>query len=138
MENLLSDVVLVIHFGWILFILLGFPISLIFNMIRLRIFHTAAMVFTIVMQATRTLCPLTLLEEALRRATDTSFSYEGSFIITWLRKLIYIENIGVSLTIIYILTAVYLAMVLLSYPVYPISAMKRDRTSRKRSGPETL
>jgi hypothetical protein len=77
------------------------------------------------MQATRTLCPLTLLEEALRRSADAAFSYEGSFIITWLRKLIYIEDIGVSLTIIYILTALYLAIVFISYLVYPVSAMKR-------------
>ena len=96
MENLLSDAVLVAHFAWILFIILGFPASLLFTLIRLRIFHTAAMIFTIIMQATRTLCPLTLLEEALRRSTDAAFSYEGSFIITWLRKLIYIEDIGVS------------------------------------------
>ena len=129
MENILSDVVLVVHFGWILFIILGFPISLLFNMIRLRLFHTVAMVFTIVMQATRTFCPLTLIEEALRRSTDTAFSYEGSFLITWLRKLIYIENIGVSLTIIYILTALYLAMVLLSYLAHPVSAMKQSEAS---------
>jgi hypothetical protein len=138
MENILSDIILVVHFGWILFIILGFPASLVFTMIRLRIFHTAAMVFTIVMQATRTLCPLTLLEEALRRSTDAAFSYEGSFIVTWLRKLIYIENIGVSLTIIYILTAVYLAMVLLSYWVYPVSTMKRIRASRKGTPPQSL
>ncbi|MBN1882441.1 MAG: DUF2784 domain-containing protein [Deltaproteobacteria bacterium] len=138
MENILSDAVLVVHFGWILFIILGFPVSLLYTMIRLRLFHTAAMIFTIAMQATRTLCPLTLLEEALRRSTDAAFSYEGSFIITWLRKLIYIEDIGVSLTIIYILTAVYLAAVLISYPVYPVSAMKRSRTARNDIPPQSL
>jgi len=138
MENILSDVVLVLHFGWILFIILGFPISLLFSMVRLRIFHTVAMIFTIIMQATRTLCPLTLIEEALRRSSDAAFSYEGSFIITWLRKLIYIENIGVSLTVIYILTAVYLAAVLLSYPIYPVSIMKRSRTSREDGNHQTL
>lgn len=138
MENILSDAVLVFHFGWILFIILGFPASLIFTMVRLRIFHTAAMVFTIIMQATRTLCPLTLLEEALRRSTDTAFSYEGSFIITWLRKLIYIEDIGVSLTIIYILTGIYLAMVLVSYLVYPVSAMKRRHASTHHNTPQSL
>jgi len=138
MENLLSDAVLVAHFAWILFIILGFPASLLFTLIRLRIFHTAAMIFTIIMQATRTLCPLTLLEEALRRSTDAAFSYEGSFIITWLRKLIYIEDIGVSLTIIYILTALYLAVVFISYPVYPVSAMKRRRALRNRDTEYTL
>ena len=136
--GILSDIVLVIHFGWILFIILGFPVSLMFCMIRLRIFHTAAMVCTIIMQATRTLCPLTLLEEFLRRSGDAAFSYEGSFIITWLRKLIYIENIGVSLTVIYILTALYLAIVLISYPVYPVSSMKRARASRNDKTTQAL
>ena len=78
------------------------------------------------------------IEEALRRSGDTSFSYEGSFLITWLRKLIYIEDIGVSLTVIYVLTAIYLATVLISYPIYPVSAMKRLRDFRKKSRNQSL
>jgi hypothetical protein len=120
MESILSDAVLVIHFGWILFIILGFPIALAFGMRRLRIFHSVAMVVTVVMQVTGTICPLTDLEEYLRRTVTPGFSYGGSFIVSWLRHLIYIEDIGVSLTIIYVLTGIYLLFVILSYFIWPI------------------
>lgn len=125
MSNTLSDVVLVIHFAWILFIILGFPIALALGMARLRIVHSAALVGTVIMQITGTICPLTHLEESLRRAGVPGFSYGGSFIVSWLRRLIYIEDIGVSLVVIYIITGLYLAFVVLSYFVWPISKSRR-------------
>lgn len=125
MENILSDTVLVIHFAWIIFIITALPIALFFNLKGLRIFHTLALIFTIIMQATGTLCPLTIIEENLRRRGSATFSYEGSFIITWLRKLIYIEDLGVSLMVIYVLTAIFLLFTLLSYRLWPLSGKRK-------------
>jgi hypothetical protein len=124
MENILSDTVLVIHFAWIIFIITALPIALCFKLKGLRIFHTFALIFTIIMQATGTLCPLTIIEEGLRRRESAAFSYDGSFIITWLRKLIYIEDLGVSLKIIYVLTAIFLLFTLLSYLFWPVRKRK--------------
>jgi hypothetical protein len=121
MQNVLSDSVLIVHFAWILFIILGCPVALVFGMRRLRVFHIAALVVTVVMQAAGTICPLTILEEYLRRGSAPGFSYGGSFIISWLRHLIYIEDIGVSLVIIYLLTGAYLLFVFVSYLLWPIS-----------------
>ena len=133
MESILSDAVLVLHFGWILFIILGFPIALGFGWWRLRIFHTVAMVGTVIMQVTGTICPLTDLEEYLRRTVTPGFSYGGSFIISWLRHLIYIEDIGVSLMIIYVLTGIYLAFVILSYFLWPLKKARRpSKTASSR------
>ncbi len=125
MESILSDAVLVLHFAWIVFIVLGFPLSLVFGMRRLRVFHTAALVGTVIMQVSGTICPLTHLEEYLRRSVSPGFSYGGSFIVSWLRHLIYIEDIGVSLVIIYVLTGLYLFAVVLSYFVLPIGRSRR-------------
>lgn len=126
MENILSDTVLVVHFAWIIFIITALPIALCLKLKRLRIFHTFALIFTIIMQATGTLCPLTIIEEGLRRKESTTFSYDGSFIITWLRKLIYIEDLGVSLMVIYILTAIFLLFTLFSYKLWPISKKRKS------------
>ena len=133
MESILSDIVLVIHFSWILFIVLGLPVALAFGMRRLRIVHAVALVGTVIMQVTGTICPLTHLEEYLRRAATPGFSYGGSFIITWLRHLIYIEDIGVSLVIIYILTGIYLAFAILSWFLWPLSRPHRGRGGTARS-----
>jgi hypothetical protein len=133
MESILSDIVLVIHFAWILFIVLGLPIALAFGMRRLRIIHAFALVGTVIMQVTGTICPLTHLEEYLRRAAAPGFSYGGSFIISWLRHLIYIEDIGVSLAIIYILTGIYLAFAILSWFLWPLSRPRRGHGGKARS-----
>jgi polyferredoxin len=125
MGNIFSDVVSIVHFAWILFIILAFPIALIYRLKFLRIFHTAALVFTIIMQATGTLCPLTILEEYLRRMGSSDFTYGGSFIVSWLRKLIYIEDLGVSLLVIHILTIFFLTFVFISYIFWPLSKMDR-------------
>ncbi len=129
MQSILSDGVLVVHFAWIVFIVLGFPIAIAFRMRRLRIFHTAALVGTLIMQITGTICPLTDLEEYLRRAAAPGFSYGGSFIVSWLRRIIYIEDIGVSLIIIYILTGLYLGLVILSYFWAPV-----EKSAPRRGG----
>jgi len=125
LESILSDIILVVHFSWILFIILGLPVALAFGMRRLRIVHTVALVGTVIMQVTGTICPLTHLEEYYRRAAAPGFTYGGSFIVSWLRHLIYIEDIGVSLVIIYILTGIYLAFVILSYVIWPIGNRRR-------------
>lgn len=133
MQSILSDGVLIVHFAWILFIILGFPIALAFRMRRLRIFHTVALVGTVIMQLAGTICPLTDLEEFLRRAAAPGFSYGGSFVVSWLRRLIYIEDIGVSLIIIYIFTGIYLAFVILSYFLLPIGKPHRNPVKKASS-----
>jgi hypothetical protein len=133
MESILSDAVLVVHFSWILFIILGFPIALALRMRRLRVFHTAALIGTVIMQITGTICPLTDLEEFLRRTAAPGFSYGGSFVVSWLRRLIYIEDIGVSLIIIYILTGLYLALIILSYFFIPIGKTAPRSRGKKAS-----
>jgi len=128
MDNILADFILVVHFVWILFVILALPTALLLKLTRLRIIHTIALIFTIIMQATRTLCPLTIIEEYLRREESATFSYDGSFIITWLRKLIYIEDLGVSLLVVYILTAIFLIFTFTSYLIWPISLNKKTDT----------
>ncbi len=133
MENIIADSILVVHFAWILFIVLALPTALLLKLARLRIIHTAALIFTVIMQATKTLCPLTIIEERLRRMGSETFSYDGSFIITWLRKLIYIEDLGISLLAVYIFTAIFLIFTFMSYLIWPISLDRKKPANNSRA-----
>jgi Protein of Unknown function (DUF2784) len=133
MENILADTILILHFTWILFIILALPAALLLKLARLRVIHTIALIFTVIMQATKTLCPLTIIEEHLRRMGSATFSYDGSFIITWLRKLIYIEDLGISLLVVYILTAIFLIFTFTSYLIWPISLDRKKPSDISKS-----
>ena len=78
------EIILVLHFLAILFVVLGFPAGLIINHRGFRFFHCIALTFVTLLSALGLPCPLTLLEELL-----TEISYEGSFLGTWLNKVIY-------------------------------------------------
>lgn len=116
--GILGDIALVIHFLWIVFLTVGFPFILYLNIRSIRIFHVWALVATLGMQLFGMYCPLTYVEEYLKRRQDPSFSYGGSFIISQLEKMVYVE---VSPHIIATLTAFFLLAVILSFWVRPLS-----------------
>jgi len=66
-----ADVVILIHFLWIGFVILGFPVALYFNSAKWRLIHLAAVILMILMQVTRTICPLTYLEGWLKSGGNT-------------------------------------------------------------------
>jgi hypothetical protein len=83
-----ADVVVAIHFGWILFLIGG---SLIGWRVRwVRWTHLAALGYSVLLQTFSWICPLTYLELWLWNRTPTG-SYSGSFISHYLEKLIYMD-----------------------------------------------
>jgi hypothetical protein len=70
----------------ILFVVIGFPVALITNHRRFRLLHVALLSFITLLMILRIPCPITVLEEAAMGE-----SYEGSFIATWLNRIIYME-----------------------------------------------
>ncbi|HEU18269.1 MAG TPA: DUF2784 family protein [Deltaproteobacteria bacterium] len=105
-----ADMVVVIHFIWILFIIGGFPFFLYLNSTAGRILHLIALIITIGMQITHTICPLTYLEAFLKSKGHGQHSvYPGSFLIEKLESLIYVED--VTLGIISLLTVAFLFIV---------------------------
>jgi hypothetical protein len=83
-----ADVVVAVHFGWILFLIGG---SLIGRQVRWVMWtHLAALGYSVLLQAFSWICPLTYLELWLWNRTPTG-SYSGSFIAHYLEKLIYME-----------------------------------------------
>jgi hypothetical protein len=113
-----TDIVVVIHFLWIIFIIGGFPFFLYVNSTTGRVLHLIALLVTAGMQATGTICPLTYLEAFLKSKGSGHPGHPGSFIIGKLESLIYVED--TTLEIISWLTMAFLLVALLSFRFRPL------------------
>ena len=87
---LLADAVLVLHGLFILFVLVGG--LLVWRRPRLGWLHLTAVVWAVWVAWAGWICPLTPLENALRRAAGQA-SYGGSFIEHYLLPLVYPEGL---------------------------------------------
>ena len=87
--KILADIVVIIHFLWILFLIFG-ALPGVRNK-AVRIFHISGLFFALVIQKFGWYCPLTHLEVWLRAKHDPSLAYAGSFIIHYVEGLVYIE-----------------------------------------------
>ena len=119
-----ADLVIFLHFLWIAFVILGFPIFLFLNLRGWRIFHLAALIVMIIMQLTRTICPLTYLEAYLKSKGASGQVYAGQFMIETIEKLIYVENL--TLEKITYLTIIFFIAVLLSFWFKPLIFKKSN------------
>ena len=87
--KILADIVVLIHFLWILFLIFGAFLGV--GNKAIKIIHISGLVFAFVIQIFGWYCPLTDLEVWLRSKHDPSLAYAGSFIIHYVEGLIYIE-----------------------------------------------
>ncbi len=118
-----ADIVIVIHFLWITFVILGFPVFLWLNNARWRLIHLAAVIWMVLMQVNRAICPLTYLEAWLKSEGRGAEVYSGKFIIETIERLIYVDN--VTLEKIMYATGAYLALIVLSFWFRPIAKKKK-------------
>ena len=84
----MEELILIIHFLVVLFFILGFPIGLFYNSRLFRIIHFSALAGVSLLMVLGIPCPLTILEETLRQDPV----YEGSFIASWLSRVLYMEG----------------------------------------------
>lgn len=128
----LADLVLVVHFAYVLFVVggllliwTGYPLG--WRWVRrrwLRILHLCAMALVAVEAITGIACPLTLLEDALRPGTAA----DGGFIQRWLRTLLYWD------WPLWVFTALYVgftAMVVATYVLMPPTAPERPEAGSR-------
>lgn len=87
--KVLSDVVVLVHFLWIVFLFFGAFLGV--RSKPVKIMHISGLVFAIVIQVFDWYCPLTHLEVWLRSEYDPALAYKGSFIIHYIEKIVYIE-----------------------------------------------
>ncbi len=100
-----ADFTVLIHFLWIVFLLLGAFIGK--KYWTVKILHIAGLVFAVIIQIFGWYCPLTHLEVWLRQRHDPFLTYSGSFIIHYLEKLVYIE---LTPGIIFVLTLILISV----------------------------
>lgn len=84
--SLLADLVLVLHFGFIVFVVLGGLVAL--RWPRVAIIHLPTAAWGILIELFGWVCPLTPLENSLRRSAGEA-GYAGGFVEHYLLPVIY-------------------------------------------------
>lgn len=94
--KILSDVILILHLAWILFILGGFFLTIkgffkkgFFDRWLFRTFHLLGIFYVSFLSVTGEPCPLTVWENAFRARHDPCLVYPGSFIVYYLERFVY-------------------------------------------------
>lgn len=106
----LADLILALHFAFVLFVVLGFVLIWIgffarWSFVRnpwFRIAHLAAMGVVVAESVFGVTCPLTTWEAHLRLEAGEDRAYSGSFIQHWLHRVMFFEVPEQTFTIVYI------------------------------------
>jgi hypothetical protein len=117
--GVLADAILVIHFAFVVFVVVGFLLILIGLLARwswihnraFRITHLAAIGIVVLQAWFDRICPLTLWENELRRRAGAS-GYTETFVEHWLHRILFYQAEPWVFTTIY---TVFGAIVLLAW-----------------------
>ena len=109
--GVLADIVLVVHFAFVLFVLLGLIAiwaggCLRWSWVRnfwFRLAHLCAIALVAAESVGGVVCPLTTWEDKLRRLAGGGDHYAGSFIQHWVHRLMFFEARESTFTVIYVI-----------------------------------
>jgi hypothetical protein len=95
--RLLADVLMALHFLWVLFVIAGVILILwgiffkrrILDWFWFRTIHLLGIIYVGALSIQGMLCPLTIWEIQFRAKADPEGTYTGSFIIHYMQKLVY-------------------------------------------------
>ena len=118
----LADVVLVLHFTFVLFVVLGLLITWIgyfaeWRFVRnpwFRSAHLLAMAVVVAESLFGIICPLTNWEATLRLKAGEDPAYAGSFIQHWVHRVMFFEVSEITFTFIYV---AFFVVIILSFVV---------------------
>lgn len=139
-HGLLADLILIIHFAFVAFVVLGLVFIWVgffcgLKSVRnfyFRIGHLLAMAIVVLQSVLGVICPLTSWENELRRLAGGEATYKTSFIQHWLHKILYQDWEPETFTIIY--CAFFLALVLSLVFIRPRWPRWLCRTTTDRTG----
>ncbi len=107
----LADLVVVIHLGFVAFVILGFLLIWAghfagWKFVRnftFRLAHLLAIGFVAVEALTHKVCPLTTWESDLRLRAGEAGGYQGSFVQHWVHRVLFFDLPEAAFTLIYVL-----------------------------------
>ncbi len=134
-----ADLIVLVHFIWILFMLYGFfrtacatflyycqnrkeKEKTFFERWVFRTVHVFGILYVGLLTILRQFCPLTIAENTLRSRYDTSLTYPGSFMIYYIERFVYPS---VSPMLIITGTVIVAAFTLLMFVIRPPAKIKR-------------
>jgi Protein of Unknown function (DUF2784) len=141
MDSFLADIILLIHFAYVLFVVLGLAVIwlgyfLKWSFVRnfwFRLAHLLAMGYVVAESLGGVICPLTVWENQLRLKAGGGV-YQGTFMEHWVHQIMFYDATPQIFMIIYIL---FFAAVLLSlwlvmpkWPVYRKKIKHRIRSKK--------
>jgi hypothetical protein len=97
--KILADIVVFLHFVWIVFLFLGAFWGI--KNKGVKVFHLSGLAFAFIIQIFDWYCPLTHLEIWLRSKHSPFLTYAGSFIMHYVEKIVYIE---IPRSVVFVLT----------------------------------
>jgi len=121
--KIIADIIVVMHFIWIIFMLLGFFLT-VYGFFRKRFFdwwlfrtlHLLGILFVGILTILRRFCPLTILENLSRVRYNLEGTYPGSFIVHYIEKLVYPDINQILLLVGTIFVAVFVLVVYIIRP----------------------
>jgi hypothetical protein len=111
-HQLLADGVVILHLLFILFVVLGGIMTLVWP--KVIWVHIPCVFWAIIIELTGMICPLTPLENELRSRAGQGV-YSGDFVIHYLEPLIYLEGLTRQLQIILGVMAALINMIVYSW-----------------------
>ncbi len=124
-QRIFADSILVLHFMFIIFVVVGGLLALRWRWIPLL--HLPAALWAIFIELSGGVCPLTALENALRRAAGSS-GYSGGFVEHYLLPVVYPPSLSHSLE------RVLAGVVFLTNVVIYLAVLRRRGTRRRLAG----
>jgi hypothetical protein len=88
-HKILADLVVLLHFLWIVFLFGGAFWGA--RNKTARILHLGGLFFALIIQISNWYCPLTYLEVWLRSKHNPGLAYTGSFILFYIEKIVYLD-----------------------------------------------
>ena len=116
--SLLADLVLLVHFGFVAFVVLGFVLIWVgyfcrwpfVRDLRFRLAHLAAIGLVLAESLAGFICPLTTWENLLRLRAGEGAGYAGSFVEHWFGRVLFHDWSQQTFTLIYAAFFIFVAI----------------------------
>ena len=124
MYELAANLALIVHFAFIIFVVLG--ALLFFVSTKIIYVHVPALIWGIYIELTHSACPLTYLENWFLQKANLS-AYSEGFIQNYLVSIVYPTNLTKDLQIYFVIVLIIINMIIYGFVISKLN--KRSNTS---------